>query len=214
MPRFAVLVLLCSVAVVRVPAQSDDLVAGKFLVAGRNLGDPNFSETVVLILRYDEDQGAMGLIINRGSDVTLSRVLHELKEAKDRSDTVYVGGPVETENVLALLRSPDPPSDAQRIFSSVHLITTKDALEKALSEKLEPANFHVYLGYAGWGPGQLEHEISLGAWKILPPDAGSVFDADPDAVWPRLIRRTETRIARGPAHVATQARLLAHGLEH
>ena len=214
MPRFVAAILLSSVAFVHAQAQSSELETGKFLIASRNLGDPNFAEAVVLLLHYDEDQGAMGLIINRASDVPLSRVLQELKEAKGRSDTAYMGGPVEPENVLALLRTPDPPEDAQRVFSSVHLITTKELLEKALSGKPEPANFHVYLGYAGWGPGQLEHEISLGAWKILQPDAGSVFDADPDSVWPRLIRRTETRIARVPARVATQARLLTHRLEH
>ncbi len=60
----------------------------------------------------------------------------------------------------------------------------------------EPGVFHVFLGYAGWGPGQLEHEVELGAWHILPPDTASVFDADPESVWPRLIRRTELRIAR------------------
>jgi putative AlgH/UPF0301 family transcriptional regulator len=77
-------------------------------------------------------------------------------------------------------------------------------LEKTLAGKGEPSVFHVFLGYAGWGPGQLEHEVELGAWHILPADAASVFDADPDSVWPRLIRRTELRIARvGPGFPAS-----------
>ncbi len=56
--------------------------------------------------------------------------------------------------------------------------------------------FHTYIGYAGWQAGQLEHEVELGAWHILPADAGTVFHADPDSVWERMIRRTETQIAR------------------
>jgi putative AlgH/UPF0301 family transcriptional regulator len=82
------------------------------------------------------------------------------------------------------------------VFKNVYLISDKDLLEKTLAAKAQPDMFHVFLGYAGWGPGQLEHEIELNAWHIVPADAASVFDADPDSVWLRLIRRTELRIAR------------------
>jgi putative transcriptional regulator len=176
--------------------QDATLGAGKFLVASRDLGDPNFSETVILLIRYDEEQGAMGLVVNRRSDLPLSRVFHDLRGAKDRTDEAYMGGPVEPGNVLALLKSSTKPEEAQRVFASVYLISSKALLEKTLVDKAEPSVFHVYLGYAGWGPGQLEHEVELGAWHIMPPDAASVFDSDPETVWPRLIRRTELRIAQ------------------
>ena len=196
MSRFVFLALLCGLAPVPVPAQAPELAAGNFLVSSRDLGDPNFSETVILLLKYDEEQGAMGLIVNRRSDLPLSRVFEDLKQAKRRTDLAYLGGPVEPGNVLALLKSSTKIEDADRVFANVYLISDKDLLEKTLADKSEPSVFHVFLGYAGWGPGQLEHEVDVGAWHILPPDAASVFDADPDAVWPRLIRRTELRIAR------------------
>ena len=105
MPKFVVLALLCGLAPVPAPAQAPDLAAGNFLVSGRGLGDPNFSETVILLLRYDEEEGAMGVVINRRSDLPLSRVFQDLKQAKGRTDLAYVGGPVEPGDVLALLKS-------------------------------------------------------------------------------------------------------------
>ena len=176
--------------------QSDKLVPGMFLVASRDLGDPNFAHAVVLLVHYDDENGAMGLIINRQTDVPLSRVFAELTEAKGRADPIYVGGPVETGSVLALLKSSTKQKDTERVFGDVYLISSKALLQKTLAEGVEASQFHAYLGYAGWGREQLEHEVELGAWHVLPADAGNVFHSDPDSVWQRLIRRTEVRIAR------------------
>jgi len=195
MQRFVFLAVLAGLALPGA-AQETDLAAGNFLVASRDLSDPNFAETVVLIVRYDEDEGAMGLVVNRRSELPLSRIFESFKEAKNRSDCAFMGGPVQPGDVLALLRTSDAPDDALHVFSSIYLISTKDLLKKTLARKVAESVFHVYLGYAGWGPGQLEHEVSLGAWHILAADAGSVFEADPESVWPRLIKRTEMQIAR------------------
>jgi putative transcriptional regulator len=183
-------------------AHGADLAAGRFLVASRELGDPNFAETVVLLVRYGEQDGAMGLIVNRRSDLPLSRVFQDLKVAKGNADPVYMGGPVEPGVVLALLRSASPPEEAQLVFGGVYLVSSKALLEKTLAAKAEPSSFHVYLGYAGWGPGQLEHEVELGGWQVLPAAPAEVFHADPDSVWPRLIKRTEQRIARAAPYSA------------
>jgi len=174
----------------------DDLASGKFLVAGRDLADPNFAESVILLVNYDAEHGAMGLIVNRRTDVPLSRLFADFKEAKTRTDPAYVGGPVELSTVLALLRSSVQPGDARRVFGDVYLINTKDQLQKALADREEPGSFHVFVGYAGWGTGQLEHEVELGAWHIMPAESALVFHSDPDTVWPRLIKRTEQQIAR------------------
>lgn len=179
--------------------QSDDLAVGKLLVASRDLGDPNFAQTVILLVHYDEGQGAVGLVINKRTDVPISRVFHDLKEAKGRNDPVYIGGPVELNSVMALLKSASKPDGASHVFGDVYLISNKDLLTETLASRAEATVFHTYIGYAGWSPGQLEHEVELGAWHIMPGDAATVFHADPDAVWPRLIKRTETQIARAPA---------------
>jgi putative transcriptional regulator len=176
--------------------QVDQLAPGTFLVASRDLGDPNFARAVVLLLHYDDENGAVGLIINRRTDVPLSRVFAELKEAKGRPDPIYVGGPVETGSVLALLKSSNKPKGAEPVFGDVYLIASQTLLAKTLADGVEASQFHAYLGYAGWAREQLEHEVELGAWHVLPADAGNVFHGDPDSVWERLIRRTELRIAR------------------
>ena len=185
------------IALARMFGQADTLAHGMFLVASRDLGDPNFAHAVVLLVHYDDENGAMGLIINRSTDVPLSRIFADLKEARDRADPIYVGGPVETGTVLALLKSASKPKEAERVFGDVYLISSKTLLEKTLASGIEASQFHAYLGYAGWGREQLEHEVELGAWHVLAADTGNVFHSDPESVWPRLIGRTEVRIARG-----------------
>jgi len=171
-----------------------DLGAGKILVASRDLPDPNFAKSVVLLVQYGDD-GVVGLIVNRRSKVPVSRVLDDVPGAKDRPDPIYAGGPVGKTGVLALLRAHDKPGDAKRVLGDVYLISSKDLLEKTLASPAASGVFHVYLGYAGWAVGQLEHEVDLGAWYIFRGDAAAVFDSDPDTLWSRLIRETELRIA-------------------
>jgi putative AlgH/UPF0301 family transcriptional regulator len=179
------------------PVQSKnakDLGAGKLLVASRGLADPNFAETVVLLVHYDAE-GVLGLILNRRTDVPLSRVLGGLKAAKDRSDPVYLGGPVETPAVFALLQSPVKLKGAEHIFGGVYLISTQPLFEQTFSSRPDPGVVHVYLGYAGWTNDQLRKEVELGAWFIFPADAGTVFNSDPDSLWSQMIRKTELKLA-------------------
>jgi putative transcriptional regulator len=179
------------------PAQSKnprELGAGKLLVASRDLADPNFAETVVLLVRCDAE-GVVGLILNRRTNVPLSRVFEELKAAKDRSDRVYLGGPVETPAVFALLRSTAKLEGAEQIFGGVYLISTKTLFEKAISARPDPGVFHVFLGYAGWGNDQLRKEVELGAWFIFQADTRTVFDSDPDSLWRQMIQKTEFKLA-------------------
>lgn len=190
-----------AIAIALLFAQEDELTPGQFLVASRDLGDPNFAHSVVLLVRYDDENGAVGLIINRKTDVPISKVFSELKAARGRTDPIYVGGPVEVGTVLALLKSDSKPKDAEHVFGSVYLISSKTLLEKTLAAGAEANQFHAYIGYAGWARDQLEHEIELGAWHVLPADSGNLFHPDPDSVWPRLIRQTEVRIAQVPGAI-------------
>jgi len=195
---------------VLLPVQSKnakDLGAGKLLVASRGLGDPEFAQTVVLLVRYDAE-GVLGLILNRRSDLPLSRVLEGITAAKGRSDPVYLGGPVEP-SVFALLQSPAKVEGAEHIFGTVYMISTKPLLEQTISARPGSGSFHVYLGSAGWAHDQLRKEVELGAWFIFPADAGTVFNADPESLWPQMILKTELKFAgSGPAdaHRASAAR--------
>jgi putative AlgH/UPF0301 family transcriptional regulator len=179
------------------PAQfknAQSLRAGRVLVASRNLGDPHFAKTVILLVHYDA-QGVLGLVLNHRTDVPLSRALDSLKGAKDRSDPVYLGGPLETAAVFALLQSPAKPEGAEHVFGGVYLINSKPLFEQTMSAQPKPDVFHVYLGYAGWTQAQLRQEVELGAWFIFPAETGTVFNTDPEALWPEMIRKTEMQYA-------------------
>ena len=185
---------------VLVPVQSRkpmDLGPGKLLVASRGLADPNFAETVILLVHYDAE-GVIGLMLNRRTDLPISRVFAQLKEAKDLSDPVYMGGPVETPTVFALLQSRDKLESAEHVFGGVYWISTKAALEKTISSHPDPGVFHVYLGYAGWTTEQLRNEIKLGGWFIFQADDQTVFNANPDSLWRQMIKKTELKVAGGP----------------
>ena len=125
------------IALAQMAGQADQLAPGTFLVASRDLGDPNFAQAVVLLVHYDDENGAMGLIINRQTDVPLARIFSDLKEAKGRIDPIYVGGPVETGSVLALLKSASKPKDSEHVFGEVYLISSKTLLEKTLAAGIE-----------------------------------------------------------------------------
>lgn len=179
------------------PIQSKDtksLGVGKLLVASRDLGDPNFAETVILLVHYDTE-GVLGLVLNRRTKFPLSRVLKDFEEAKNRSDTVYLGGPVDITTVFALYQSSAKIEGADHVFDNVYLITSKPSFEQTLSARPDPGVFHVYLGYAGWNRDQLQREVELGSWFIFPPDAKVDFSSDPDSLWPQMIGKTELKFA-------------------
>jgi putative transcriptional regulator len=171
-----------------------DLGIGKLLVANRGLGDPRFAGTVILLVRYDE-HGVLGLVLNRRTNVPLSQVL-DLKAAKDRSDPVYGGGPMEPSSVFALFRSSAKIEKADNVFAGVYLISDKDLFEKTISARPDPDDFHVFLGYAGWTQDQLRAEVQLGAWFVFPADSATVFDSDPGSLWQQMIQKTELRMAK------------------
>jgi putative AlgH/UPF0301 family transcriptional regulator len=179
-----------------VPVQSrkiQDLGVGKLLVASPGLSDPNFAKTVVLLVHYSEE-GVTGLILNRRTQVPLSRVFDELKAAKNLSDPVYLGGPVEVARVFALLQAQGKLEGAKHISNGVHLITSRPLFEKTLTARADPGVFHVYLGCAGWSRGQLQNEVTMGSWLIFPASADAVFHADPDSLWLQMIH-TQLKLA-------------------
>lgn len=173
------------------------LARGKFLVAARDLIDPNFVESVVLLLAYDS-KGAMGLIVNRETGVKLSDLLPELEfETGDQPDPeVFAGGPVSTNSLLLLVRSAAPIDSAEHVFENIYTSASRELLEE-LTTRPGLRRYRAYAGYAGWGPGQLEREVETGSWRILPASADTVFDSSPGGVWQKLIRRAAVLFARG-----------------
>ena len=99
-----------------------------------------------------------------------------------------LGGPVSTDGVLALLRSTTPLANSRRVIDDVHMIATQEELEAQIGAGADPRRFRVYVGYAGWGPGQLERETLQGGWHVFTAEAAVVFDPEPESLWQRQIR--------------------------
>jgi putative transcriptional regulator len=171
----------------------EDLGVGALLVSKPELSDPNFIHTVVVLVQYSEEKGAFGLIVNRRTTATLARVLPDLKNGS--AHMVYEGGPVQTDLMLALFRSRTKPQQGEHVAGDVYETGSSEAIEK-IAGAATAERFHAYVGYCGWGQGQLENEVQAGAWAVLMPDARVLFDDDPDSLWQRLDRRSQMRIAQ------------------
>jgi putative transcriptional regulator len=183
------------------PAQSrriEDLAAGKLLVMDPQSPDPEFAESVILLIHYGTD-GVLGLRLNLPSRVPLSR-LHEVKGTGKRSDPAYVGGPVELEGVTALVRAPSAPRGATHVTADLYAVQSKGGLEAALKASKGPADLRVYLGYCGWVIPQLQNEVIRGGWYIFDHGERFAFDSKPGTLWKRLIELTNLRLALAPAH--------------
>lgn len=186
--------LLIFLAATGLSAQSSnprDLRTGKFLVAIRKFPDPTFAQTVIVLTRYGEN-GAMGLIINRRTEVPMARAMPWATS----SDPIYSGGPVSAPAVYGLLRAPFQPQQATPVLGDIYMIAERDQIQKVVTAAPARDHFHAYVGYCGWGPGQLENEVEEGAWYIFSGRAEMVFDREPASLWERLVSLTEQHIAR------------------
>ncbi len=172
-----------------------DPARGMLLIASRRLADPNFAESVVLLLEYDT-KGALGLIINRPTEVRLTDLLPDFEELKERADIVYLGGPVSKERIVLLMRSKQHPRGAGRVFADTYVSSSMAALKQAVSVSRDGGAFHAYVGYAGWGPGQLEEEVSRGDWQVSPANEAIVFDQAAEEIWPELIEKNSGQWVR------------------
>lgn len=175
------------------PAQSinpADLAQGKIIVMHRDAPDPLFARSVIVLARFDQT-GALGLMIHYRSDLTIQRALAGIKGAENRTDRIFVGGPVELPGVLALFRSKSPPKDSKNVTGNLYMLSSKTGIGAALSEGSKPSELRIFVGYAGWGPGQLAREVRQKGWYIFDYDEGLVFDEHPESLWKRLIDKTD-----------------------
>jgi putative transcriptional regulator len=171
------------------------VTVGNVLIANEKLDDPNFAQSVILIVQFDKDHGTVGLMINRRTQIPVSRVFPKAKQAT--GDPVYMGGPLEITGAQALLRLSEKATQAAQVTGDVYVTASKELIENSVTSQSDPAKFRLYLGYAGWGPGQVEAEIRAGAWSVISGDANIIFDGKPESLWSRL---SHSQIAsEGPA---------------
>lgn len=167
--------------------QLPEHLAGRLLLAMPTLADPNFSRSVVLLCEHNAD-GALGLIVNRPLRLQLGEILDQLKlpaaGMELGSRPVFAGGPVDTQRGFVLHDAPEEFADSLRIGTDL-AVTASETVLDALVHKKGPRRFLVALGYSGWGPGQLEHELAENAWLSVPSSPELVFDTAVEERWRR-----------------------------
>jgi putative transcriptional regulator len=176
-------------------------IVGKLLIAEPMLGDPNFDRTVVLIVEHTDD-GALGVVLNRPTDLEVGTVLSEWVDLAATPTVLYLGGPVEQNGVLALARRRG--EGKLRGWSPViEDVGTIDLHLQPVELASDVEAVRFFAGYAGWGPGQLETELEEGAWLVVEARADDVFAADPDLMWRSILGRQQGKVsmlAHFPAH--------------
>jgi len=160
---------------------------GVFLVAKPSIDGGPFRHSVVLLIAHDE-QGTLGVIVNRATEIPLSTVLSDLDADESGDPALNFGGPVALDGLMFLFKSDDPPEDVKSVMSDVYYSGDRKLLEELLKKKDGRDRLKLYLGHAGWSPGQLQGEILRGSWTLVRADAFTVFQKSPEAIWPELAR--------------------------
>lgn len=167
-------------------------LAPSLLLAMPQLRDPNFTRTVVLLCQHGPE-GAMGFVVNRPTEVRAATAVQLDPPVRgDSGLTLWSGGPVETHRGFLLLGEEPVAGDTERIAEGLHLTASLEVLRELLeldAEELEQRRCRLLLGYAGWGPGQLDAELAASAWLNAPVDLDLVFGTPADAMWETAIRR-------------------------
>jgi putative transcriptional regulator len=167
-------------------------LAPAFLLSMPQMVDPNFARTVVLLCKHSEE-GAFGLVVNRPM-LTSGRVVVNLDPpvSTERELQVWIGGPVEPERSWMLVGEEPPEDDHSagglRVASGLYLSTSPDLLRRSL-DPTPPPRTRLMVGYSGWGPGQLERELTASAWLLSDVDADLVFNTPAECIWETAIRR-------------------------
>jgi putative transcriptional regulator len=163
-----------------------DSLQGQLLISSPLLHDPNFRRTVVLMTHHD-DEGAMGLVLSRPSEILVAEAVPELADLPG-DELVYVGGPVQPEAVVVLVEHEAEPE--LPIVGNIAFMQADTELDE-----LDTVRARVFAGYSGWGPGQLEGELEVSSWIVVPAEPDDAFAPDPDELWRTVLHRKGGKFA-------------------
>jgi len=165
--------------------EQTDNFSNHFLIAMPGMADPFFAKTVTYLCQHNRD-GALGIIVNRPSELTLGDIMQqmniEIRVEEVSGMPIYFGGPVQPERGFVLHEPCGHWDSTLQVAPTISLTTSRDILE-AISVGKGPRKSLVALGYAGWGQGQLEHEMVENAWLSAPGDQSILFDVASASRW-------------------------------
>ena len=171
--------------------ESNSVLAPSLLIAMPQLRDPNFSRTVVLLCEHSS-AGAMGFVVNRPTETRAAEaVAMDPPLAGDSGMHLWTGGPVERHRGFLLLGDDPGHGESEQITDGFHLTASLSVLRNLLEstpERLDHTRARLLLGYAGWGPGQLDNELADSAWLTAPADPTIVFETPAEVMWETVIR--------------------------
>ena len=153
------------------------------IVARGELRDPNFADSVVLVLN-NLGPAPVGLVVNRPTEIPVARLFPDLKRLTPLHDKVYFGGPVDLESVWFLFRAAKAPEHAIQAFAGIYLSSSRDLLQQLLGREKPMEGLRIFIGHSGWAPGQLEAEIARGAWTLERAEPDAIFKGRPEHPWP------------------------------
>jgi len=183
---------------------------GMFLVARRTLDDPHFGQSVVYLVEHGDD-GTLGLIVNRSSDVHLSEALPDIEDKQATEYALYYGGPVGLPKILMLMRSEAATEGMDHVANGVYISSDRRVLDEALAAKKPESELRFYIGHSGWAAGQLAFELEHGSWHVVAADTDAIFSDKTDSLWDRLIERLEPTGIQ--AHSRPSSPILALGVK-
>ncbi len=154
---------------------------GALLVASPSLEDPNFTQTVLLIVEHGPRR-TIGLILNRPTNVLLAEVLQDLPILKQTNHRLFGGGPVERTQLVLLFRLRQITPDARHIANGIY-VGTPTVLERVIASFKPDEAFRAFAGFAAWAPGQLDYEMRQGSWGVLSSSTFDIFKKDPETIW-------------------------------
>jgi putative transcriptional regulator len=156
---------------------------GKLLVSSPSQLDPNFRKTVVLVAHHDDD-GAMGLVLSRPSEVAAADAVPLLEGFPGSDDPVFFGGPVQPEAFMVLAEFDDVEEAAAPIMEALGFMPAD-----VEPDDLSIRRLRLFAGYSGWGAGQLEAELEEPSWIVVDAETDDAFADDPDQLWRTVLHR-------------------------
>ncbi|MGA8708861.1 MAG: YqgE/AlgH family protein [Steroidobacteraceae bacterium] len=165
-------------------ASDDQPLTSVLLMAGPDISDPFFGDSVVLVMN-NLGPAPIGIIINRPTAVPVSQLFPAMKRLVTLPDKVYFGGPIESDSVWFLFRTTSiPPREAIKVLDGICLSADRALLLKLLRRDQPLEGLRIFIGHAGWGPGQLEEEIASGAWTLEHASPDALFNGQSEHPWP------------------------------
>jgi putative transcriptional regulator len=163
----------------------EESLTGQLLLASPTLRDPNFARTVVLIGVHSEE-GAMGIVLNRPSALTVGEAVPQLEATLDEREPIYLGGPVQPNSIVLLAEFLDPSPAGLLVLGRIGFPAPDTDIEELTRAT---ARGRVFAGYAGWSEGQLDAELDQGDWIVQPAQPQDVFSEDPEELWSEVLTR-------------------------